>query len=525
MKTSFLKPLTRAAVGALTLAMASSTLQAGEFTYSIEGYAPPKGLAHWDDDDLWKDGDGIPYIPGSYPGATDTILGLNGIDGAVTQFYLNGNRSVARLEATDVTATRIYSGSVSAPAGQNTLTITEAFHMRAGGYYLRSQAGGKLTVTTPKLIFGDEEYPTPARLRLEIGTTNLDNGNVYFTSQETVFRGNLPRFYVNEKFDAANGYLSLGHVTFDTNTGFNSGVTLVANTTGTATTLYVASLHSTAASNEGRFQGSGTVIIDPTTSTAAAPPIANFGRAISGALRIEKTGNSLQIFSFDHPTSNESNVYTGGTAINGGVLAVRNTKGSGLGTGAVTVGAGGTLAGNGRIALGSGNAITVASGGRVAPGEDNRLLVAGEHESLAHQTLTLHKTALTMESGSSLTFRVSADGSSDQIALTDYQTGGLTLDGQITIDVSGELKTGQSYLLFTFSDSTGAAKSSGLTGGLVMGEGFDNYLATFHYDEADHGGIGTISMTVAAIPEPNAALLLLPAVAGAFFWQRRRRRG
>ncbi|HWL51053.1 MAG TPA: hypothetical protein VNQ90_01360 [Chthoniobacteraceae bacterium] len=522
MKLRSLKPISRASLGLLSLVMAGSALRAGEFTYSL----PSASEVNWEDEGFWTNGDGVPYGPGIYPDAGDTIAGLNSqVSGQVTNLYLGGNRTVARLEGSELTGARLLSGSTGTANLQNSLTITEAFDVKAGAFYLRSQEGGRLTVTTPTLLVGSTEFETPDRIRVELGTTNAAHGNVSFTSQETVFQSYLSRFVLASAFDTAKGYVSLGHVTFDTNTGFNSGVTLTANTGGTNATIYVASLTSTAASTEGRFQGNGTVVIDPGTSTAAAPAVANFGRAISGGLRIEKEGDSLQIFSFDRPdSSTESNLYTGGTAINGGVLAVRNTQGSGLGTGAVSVASGGTLAGSGRIALGTGNAITVASGGVVAPGEDNRLLVAGGHEALTRQTLTLHRTALHMESGSSFAFRLSADGSSDRLAFTNYQNGSLILDGgEITINVSGDLQAGQTYTLFTFTDANGNAISSGLTGGLVTGDGFGESMVSFHYDNPLHGGIGTITMTVAPIPEPGAALLLLPVAAGALYWRGRRR--
>jgi len=63
-------------------------------------------------------------------------------------------------------------------------------------------------------------------------------------------------------------------------------------------------------------------------------------------------------------TLTNASTYTGGTTINGGILKVNNTTGSGLGTGAVTINSGGILAGTGIIS----GAVTVNEGGTLSPG-------------------------------------------------------------------------------------------------------------------------------------------------------------
>ena len=60
-----------------------------------------------------------------------------------------------------------------------------------------------------------------------------------------------------------------------------------------------------------------------------------------------------------------ANTYHGPTFVNGGLLLVNNTSGSGTGNGDVTVNTTGTLAGTGSI----GDALTVESGGTVHPGD------------------------------------------------------------------------------------------------------------------------------------------------------------
>lgn len=60
----------------------------------------------------------------------------------------------------------------------------------------------------------------------------------------------------------------------------------------------------------------------------------------------------------------DGNGYSGGTTIGGGTLLINNTRGSGTGSGAVTVNSGGTLSGTGIIS----GAVTVNIGGMFSPG-------------------------------------------------------------------------------------------------------------------------------------------------------------
>jgi fibronectin-binding autotransporter adhesin len=70
---------------------------------------------------------------------------------------------------------------------------------------------------------------------------------------------------------------------------------------------------------------------------------------------------------------NGASTYTTGTAVNGGTLMVRNTTGSGTGTGAVTVNTGATIGGTGSFT----GALTVNGGATVAPGASTGTLSTG----------------------------------------------------------------------------------------------------------------------------------------------------
>lgn len=502
------------AFGVLILITASVAAHADEFQFKLGNSSHQA----WDAGGIWTDANGTPYGAGVYPGANDTIRSLDydSTQGTgVPNLYLNGDRTIRRLESGSGGNTRIIGGWYQSQKVENLLTITESFQMKAGAYYFFSGKQGKLTIETPTLVMGSTEYPS-SFAHIQIGTSG--EGNVTLTSKQTTLGGYSSNIVISNAFDITNSSINLGHVLFDMTPGITAvpwpgeaGIDI--GTSGA--TLQVASLRGGTAETRGSIKGAGTLLIDPGSSDVALTQPADFNRSIQGSLKVVKEGNSLQTFSY-------ANTYKGGTEINGGVLAVRNTTGSGLGTGDIKVRAGGFLAGKGIVELAAGKKIVVESGGVVAPGEDNRLLQAAGFEGLSHQNLTLDGTKLEMEEGAAFNIRVSGDGTSDQITFNHYSNGNLLLEGgEIVVNVSGSLNVNTSYILFNFSNGT-TPISSGLTGGLTTGDGFDGYLATFHYDSLEFGGIGTISMTVVAIPEPNLSSLALPLVSGLLLLKRRR---
>ena len=512
MKISLLRFFALAPLVALAL-----PLHAAEFTF-VRGNG---NLLLWNQDGLWHDGAGNPYGSGIYPGAGDNVMmNYNGDGVGIPSLYMNGNRTITTLTGDEVSAfnltnTRIYSGHPTElnSGVANTLNITDALNVRAGIYNFYSGGGttpnpivAPLNVSASILRLGTPAYTNTTDAikvaRVQFGSSGANSSNVHFSTNETIFAGVASRIILGNGSSSTNSSVSLGHVTFDMNVASVSASGIEMGTG--APRLSVASLHSNTTGGVVRIIGSGTLVIDPDTSTADVTGARNYAGRIGGTIRVEKEGDSLQIF------SSTANDYTGGTAVNNGVLAVRNASGSGLGTGAAIVGNGGILAGNGRIGLGTGNAITVESGGAIAPGEDNRL-IAGE--ALTYHTLTIADTQVSFQNGSSFNLRVGSDGSADRIAFTDYDLGQLLLGSEgLAINLTGELVEGQTYTLFTFADGSHLPVSSGLTEGFFAGAGFDGYTATFHYDDILYGGIGSISMTVVAIPEPGVALLLLPAV-------------
>lgn len=485
------------------LALSVTVLSGADYTFNLGNGRN----VLWNTGGIWTDSEGTPYGSGINPGPGDIILSLDYDEGqgvGIPNLYLNNNRTIARLESSNRSNTRIWSGNFNNPGAnaQHTLTITEAFNMKAGVYYLRSMTGGKLTVEMPVLRFGSADYPT-LRARVELGSGTTGHGNIVFTSQETWFSGYNPQFSINAAFDTVNGSVHLGHVVFDMTPGVEDNIhSFPGITLGHVNqVLNVASLHGGANETRGAVKGVGTVRIDPGSSSLPLSGPADFNRSIEGDIRIEKRGTSVQTLSY-------ANTYSGGTGIESGVLSVQNNTGSGLGTGPVDVYESGVLSGGGRIALSGTNQVTVYAGGRVSPGEGNRLHVVAGHETMQYETLTLHNTVLSMQEESIFQFRLGDGGESDRIEFTGYTVGMLNLDASgIQVDILGEFHAGN-YVLFSFMQDENRV-SSGLTGGLFLANEVEGMIATFYYDHPDYGGMGTISLSLSEVPEPMTISLLM----------------
>ncbi|MCX6880055.1 MAG: autotransporter-associated beta strand repeat-containing protein, partial [Verrucomicrobia bacterium] len=152
-----------------------------------------------------------------------------------------------------------------------------------------------------------------------------------------------------------------------------------------------------------------------------------------------------------------ANTYEGGTSITNGVLQVRNSSGSATGTGAVTVGSGGTLQGSATAGYGI---IT----GSVIVGSGGNLLASSV--TSGGSTLTLAG-GLTLNDRSLSTFQLGAWTSTPLVNLT---SGSFMIPGASVIDIinTGSMGAG-TYHLFnytgadpTFSNLTLAEPSTGL---------------------------------------------------------------
>jgi autotransporter-associated beta strand protein len=148
------------------------------------------------------------------------------------------------------------------------------------------------------------------------------------------------------------------------------------------------------------------------------------GNSTVGAV-INGTG-SVTVGNSGTVTLSANNTYSGGTTVSSGTLLVNNATGSGTGSGAVNVAAGGTLGGGGIIH----GSVTVNSGGIYSPGNP-----VG--------TLTVNN-GFTAASGAVLNYTLGSV--SDLTAVS----GNLNLSGTLNI-TNGTGFTSATYALFTYS--------------------------------------------------------------------------
>ncbi len=208
-------------------------------------------------------------------------------------------------------------------------------------------------------------------------------------------------------------------------------------------------------------------IINTDTSAAGVLTISNsadcaFSGQIggsSGSLGTTGVGNNLGLVKSGNGTftlaRGAGNTYTNGTAVNGGLLLVNNTTGSGTGSEAVTVNANGTLGGTGIIA----GMVTNNAGGTLAPGASGI------------GTLTLNSN-LVLNIGATNVFEVNGTTSAhDQIVLGG--TG--TYDGVLKIVASGSFTNGQTFKLFS---GIGATNTSNF-GSVVVSPAMSGTSFTF----------------------------------------------
>jgi len=192
----------------------------------------------------------------------------------------------------------------------------------------------------------------------------------------------------------------------------------------------------------GTLNGSGTVYSQNATGTYDIGA-GNFTGSIvdglvGGTTALVKQGSGTLIL-----TGN--NTYSQGTTINGGTLLVNNTAGSGTGTGAVAVIAGGTLGGTGTV----GGVINLASGGTIAPGAGS----PGVGGSVLHGNGQLN-----WSTGGTLSLQLGATG--DQLSLTNLLE--KTTTG-LNVNIVNVGMTQTSYTLAKFSGTNTTASDFLLT--------------------------------------------------------------
>lgn len=445
------------------------------------------GHGSWSNPGAWTllDGSGsIPLTPsdkaiieGSSSAARNLAVNANGINIGELEYAAVGT-STQRLEADSGSSRTLKIGTLT-KNGAYTLSI------RNGGGALAVEIGD-FVHNTNEIVIGQDS--SLAQFTVTGTSTIAAGGNFILAGVQggLIQLGNL---------DLA-GTLVLG------GRGYSEGTVSVASLKGNGTIQVSGS-----ANHDGT---AGTLLIESTNATPAT--FSGLVRDYQSSLRpailtVRKTGTGTQIFS-----RSTGNTYSGTTTIEEGVLAVTNTGGSGLGTGAVTVKADGVLAGSGIVAPGAGNGITIEAGGTIAPSAH---LADGFAALTLNGAATGPETLLTLDEGATFTFRLGADNASDRIDFTGYEAGKLALFAG-GIAVNGLDVQAGTFTLFSF-DAISASEITELSSLLYLGSGFGSYDAAFTWEE------NSIVLNVAAIPEPGFAGLLLLG-AGALVAARFRRK-
>lgn len=413
------------------------------------------------------------------------------------------------------------------PRARNLVVNTDGIHIGVLEYTnvgtdtqrLESDSG-KRTLKIDTLIHNGS-YTVSVRNNNE-GTLAVEVGNLIHTSQSLVLGQNfsLASFTVTGSSTIASAatvmlagvdtnVLSLGHLDLEGIIvlgayGYSTGTLAVHSLKGNAGTIRVSS-------SSAHSGTAGTLLISGsnTSATSYSGLLQDYSNVnYPAVLTVQKSGSNIQILS-----RSAGNTYSGGTTIDGGTLAVTNASGSGLGTGAVVVKAGGALAGSGIVAPGAGNGITIESGGSIAPSAH---LVSGLATLTLNGSNTGAAALLTLEEGASFTFRLGADDTSDRIAFTGYSAGKLSLS-EAGVAVHGLDVQEGTYTLFTFN-SISEQEIATLTSLLRMGEGFDGYNVLFSWSGSH------IEMSVLAVPEPSLSGLVLLGLGTAGVLTRYRRR-
>ncbi len=234
------------------------------------------------------------------------------------------------------------------------------------------------------------------------------------------------------------------------------------------------------------WQGNATFIVNDATGDAASDLNVHteLENGDSGSATLVKEGDGTMNLT-------NSNSYSGGTAVNSGTLRANNSAGSATGTGNITVGPDGALAGSGTFGLG-GN-ITVSLGGRLSPGN----------------------------SAGTLTFNLGTGGSLDISAINpgsmDFELG--TTSDMILLS-SGGLNIGAGLLEFDdfmFTEFGGFGMgdyvlfdtTTAITGslGTNVSGAIGAYTGTLQFAD------GTNDIIVRVVPEPATGALMLGGLA------------
>lgn len=397
------------------------------------------------------------WSPNGTPGAADTI-GTPLQTG--TTAYMEADRNIDAINVTMATGTTWAISPAQSGPITRTLNVNSITKAGSGTLTLGSNGAGRvLTLNAGTITMGG-------------GTLDIaDPTNVNVSGLVTINSGSL-RILSTLTTRNFTGGVHLTGGGFDFNRTATVQTTKVAQISGTTGTIQGSTNNATVTSTL-EINGSA-------GSSSFSGVIQNGGTGRVTAL--SKTGGNTQ-------TLAGSNTYSGGTSISGGTLLLTNASGSGTGTGAVSVLSGGGFggSGNGTVA----GATTAAAGSFLIPGSSG---LVGNFK-LGN---TVDIAGLAGGPSGGLLFDLGSSG--DVITLT---AGALTIgSGQLGFeDFNFSTLSGFAAGTYTLFDTTTAISGS-------LGSNLSGAIGGFNGTISLANSNTDLILTVAAVPEPSATILL-----------------
>jgi autotransporter-associated beta strand protein len=393
-----------------------------------------------------------------------------------------------------------------------TLTFTNAMgtladtRLGTGAQIASSTADAKLSINGSTItVFGAPTWFGTGTYGLGTFSANIASGDhtiagkTYINAQTASVTGGPTNFaYSGAGASQVIGQLAVYENTnaSDPNTGGVSFDQISTNNLSQTLTTIMASEFYTGATAR-----TGTLTISGNTPYAnnnyAGRLVDNLGGGGTMVLALAKTGSNTQIL------SGNSNTFSGGTSVTGGLLLVNNTSGSGLGAGNVTVGGTGTLGGTGSIS----GAVTVGSGGTLSPGASVESFATG---------------ALAMSNGSTFAYEVDSGVAVAVGADLQVVSGNLDLSGTVTLTLTDLAGSASAFALdttFSLINYSGTWNNGLFTynsNQIADGGTFTAGLNTWRLDYAEAtGGVNFTGdyipgsfVNITAVPEPATWVLL-----------------
>lgn len=382
-------------------------------------------------------------------------------------------------------------------SGAANLTFSAAVGEDVAGRSLTKNGNGTLTLNNAANTYSGSTTINAGQVNIDgdgslgngNGTLNLAGGTLNTTADRTAAISNPVSVTANSSITT-------------TSTAAGVGMNFTSNSVGGDGTskLTFRNVGADGATDKfsPRFSGSGFTFSNPiaienggTGSTVlelynTANTTQTFSGIISGDGSVSRSASDVNdagttIFTGD-------NTYTGGTTVNRGTLRVNNTSGSGTGTGAVTVGTGGTLAGIGAIR----GDVTV-NGGTLAAGNSIGTLNLGSSLTLTSGTFEWEY------SDTPAADLVNVNGAlsiASVVTLTGFDLGSSVLAGGLKFVVISYATAGAPGTFFGMADDT-----------LVTLDGQDFII---NYNDTSAGSVNgglyanAVTVTTVAVPEASA---------------------